>query len=379
MAAIPLQPVQREGARRGRLRWPSLGKSPLARREAKWGLLFISPWIIGFLAVHADPDASPRSGSASRTSASRRGNPSGSSDSTTTWRCSRIARSGSRSGITLSFAALNLPIAIIVPFVVALVLSSPYLRGEGVFRTMFFLPYVIPFVAGVLDLAGDAQHRDRLDRRVPAVRRHRARRTSFRTRRWSIRAWCSSACGPSAPGSSSTSRACVPSRPSSTTRSHIDGGGWWPPLRHVTLPLMSPVIFYVLVLGIVEVLQYFLVPLVLYNGSGEPGGSTLFFNLLLYKTAFGYQNFAYGSALAWLLFAVTLGITLLVFRSARYWVYAAGIGRPMDVAASGPDVRGRCRPRERRIKPKDATRSFVVDLHRRRGAGGVPVAAHAPS
>ena len=104
---------------------------------------------------------------------------------------------------------------------------------------------------------------------------------------------------------------------------HIDGGGWWPALRHITLPLMSPVIFYSLVLGIVDVMQYFLVPLVLYNGSGEPGGSTLFFNLLLYKTAFGYQNFAYGSAMAWLLFAITLAITLVVFRSARRWVYTA--------------------------------------------------------
>jgi len=87
---------------------------------------------------------------------------------------------------------------------------------------------------------------------------------------------------------------------------------------------MSPVIFYALILGIVDVMQYFLVPLVLYNGSGEPAGSTLFFNLLLYKTAFGYQNFAYASAMAWLLFAITLAITLIVFRTARYWVYYAG-------------------------------------------------------
>jgi multiple sugar transport system permease protein len=87
---------------------------------------------------------------------------------------------------------------------------------------------------------------------------------------------------------------------------------------------MSPVIFYSLILGIVDVLQYFLVPLVLYNGSGEPAGTTLFFNLLLYKTAFGYQNFAYGSAMAWLLFLMTLAVTLLVFRSARRWVFYAG-------------------------------------------------------
>ena len=64
---------------------------------------------------------------------------------------------------------------------------------------------------------------------------------------------------------------------------YIDGAGWWAPLRHITIPLMSPVIFYTLILGIIEVLQYFLVPLVLNNGTGEPGGSTLFYNLYLYK------------------------------------------------------------------------------------------------
>ena len=77
-------------------------------------------------------------------------------------------------------------------------------------------------------------------------------------------------------------------------------------------------------LGIVEVLQYFLVPLVINNGTGEPGGSTLFFNLYLYKNFFTYQNMAYGATLAWLLFVVTLVVSLLVFRSSRRWVYYAG-------------------------------------------------------
>jgi hypothetical protein len=51
----------------------------------------------------------------------------------------------------------------------------------------------------------------------------------------------------------------------------IDGAGWWASLRHVTLPLMTPIIFYTLILAVVDVLQYFLVPLVLKNGTGEPG------------------------------------------------------------------------------------------------------------
>ena len=72
----------------------------------------------------------------------------------------------------------------------------------------------------------------------------------------------------------------------------IDGAGWWAQLRHVTLPMMSPVIFYTLTLGVVEVMQYFLVPLVINNGTGEPGGSTLFYNLYLYKTFFTFSRWA---------------------------------------------------------------------------------------
>ena len=92
----------------------------------------------------------------------------------------------------------------------------------------------------------------------------------------------------------------------------------------ITLLLLSPVIFYTLVLGVVEVLQYFLVPLVLNQGTGEPGGSTLFLNLYIYKNFFTYQNIAYGSTMAWFLFVITLAITLALFGTARRWVYYAG-------------------------------------------------------
>ena len=71
-------------------------------------------------------------------------------------------------------------------------------------------------------------------------------------------------------------------------------------------------------------LQYFLVPLVLNNGTGEPGGSTLFFNLTSTRQFFTFQNMSYGATLAWLLFVITLVITLVLFRTSRRWVYYAG-------------------------------------------------------
>jgi hypothetical protein len=104
----------------------------------------------------------------------------------------------------------------------------------------------------------------------------------------------------------------------------IDGAGWVAQLRNVTIPMISPVIFYTLILGIVDVLQYFLVPLVLNQGTGEPGGATNFLNLYIYKNFFTYQNMSYGATLAWLLFGITLLITVVLFWSSRRWVYYAG-------------------------------------------------------
>ncbi len=114
--------------------------------------------------------------------------------------------------------------------------------------------------------------------------------------------------------SSSISPACAGSRPSCTTRPGSTAPAGWAQLRHVTIPMMSPVIFYSLILAMVAVLQYFLVPLVLNNGTGEPGGSTLFYNLYIFKTFFTFQQMSYGATLAWLLFVIALLVTVVLFR-----------------------------------------------------------------
>ena len=104
----------------------------------------------------------------------------------------------------------------------------------------------------------------------------------------------------------------------------VDGAGWFATTFNVTFPLISPVLFYALVLSMVELFQYFLVPLVVQNGTGAPNGSTMFYNLYLYKTFFVFQNMSYGSALAWVLFVIILFFTLILFKTSKYWVYYAG-------------------------------------------------------
>jgi ABC-type sugar transport system permease subunit len=101
----------------------------------------------------------------------------------------------------------------------------------------------------------------------------------------------------------------------------VDGASGWQRFRKITVPMISPVIFYNLVLSVIGLFRYFEVPFILKEGSGDPGNSTLFFNIHLYKTAFTFKDMAYGSTLAWLLFVIAFSVTLLLFWSARYWVY----------------------------------------------------------
>ena len=101
----------------------------------------------------------------------------------------------------------------------------------------------------------------------------------------------------------------------------IDGAGSWSTLCNVTFPMISPVIFYNVTLTIVGLFQYFTVPLVLNQGTGAPGGATMFYNLYLYKTFFTYQNMAYGATMAWFLFAIILVVTLVLFGTQKYWVF----------------------------------------------------------
>jgi multiple sugar transport system permease protein len=307
----------------GRLRRPTLGLAPLARHEARWGLLFLSPWIVGFLAftlipmivslvftftnVNLDQEA-PLQFVGLKNYAQLFADQQ-------TW---------DSLAVTIRFALFNLPIAITLPFILAVVMNSPLLRGASLFRIGWFLPYVIPFVSGVfawqgmlnletgwvnilLKLVGVSNPPNWLQDTTwiyPSL--------AF-IGIWSIGA---------ALIVNLAGLKGIPTELYDAAR--IDGAGWLAQLRHVTLPMMSPVIFYSLILGVVDVLQYFLVPLVLNNGTGEPDGTTNFFNLYLYHNFFSFQRMSYGATMAWLLFAITLVVTLVLFRTSRRWVFYAG-------------------------------------------------------
>jgi ABC-type sugar transport system permease subunit len=296
--------------------------TPLARREAGWGLLFLSPWIIGFLTFTALPMiatlgftftniAFPQEEPLRFVGLDNYRHLLGDQQA---WRAL---------GVTLRFSILWLPIVIVAPFAIALVLNSRHLRASNLFRALFFLPYVVPFVAGVLiwtsmlsndgwinQFLGFAGVDDRPQWLFDSTWIYPA---LVIIGIWGIGAGII------------INQAGLRGIPTELyDAAMIDGAGWWGQLRHVTIPMMTPIIFYSLVLGIVEVMQYFLVPLVLKSGTGEPGGATLFYNLYLYKNFFTFQDMSYGATLAWVLFLITLGMTLILFWSARYWVFYAG-------------------------------------------------------
>ncbi|MGH2394032.1 MAG: carbohydrate ABC transporter permease, partial [Candidatus Limnocylindria bacterium] len=104
----------------------------------------------------------------------------------------------------------------------------------------------------------------------------------------------------------------------------VDGAGAWDTFRRVTLPLISPVLFYNLIIVLIATFQYFTQAYVISNGRGDPDRATLFFNLNLYREAFTFFNMGYASALAWLLFVIVLGLTFLLFRTAGAWVHEGG-------------------------------------------------------
>ena len=300
--------------------WPRL--TPLARREARQGFLFISPWILGFLAFTLFPMVATLVFTFLNVTLAQE-EPVRFIGLDNYARLLGDPQVWESLGVTFRFAILWLPFSIVVPFVLALGLHSAYIRGAGLMRTLFFMPYVVPFVAGVLVWEQMLSDSGWINDALRFLGWAKPPAWLFDINAiypglvmmgiWGVGAGIII---------NLAGLRGIPTELYEAAR--IDGAGFWAQLRNVTLPMMSPLIFYTLILGVVDVMQYFLVPLVLKNGTGEPGGATLFYNLNLYKTFFTYQQMSYGATMAWLLFAITLAITLVLFALSRRRVYYAG-------------------------------------------------------
>ncbi|MCA5892295.1 sugar ABC transporter permease [Isoptericola sp. NEAU-Y5] len=101
----------------------------------------------------------------------------------------------------------------------------------------------------------------------------------------------------------------------------IDGAGRWRQFRNITLPLLTPIVFFNLVLQLIGAFQTFTQAFIVSGGTGGPVDSTLFYTLYLYEKGFGSYQMGYASAMAWFLLLIIAGMTAVNFLASKFWVF----------------------------------------------------------
>ena len=219
--------------------------------------------------------------------------------------------------VTVMYSAISVPLVLILALCLALLLNQK-IGGMTGFRTVYYLPTVMSGVAvatlwkwifntdyGVLNLL-----LDKIGIRGPAW---------LTDESWAIWALILTSVW-TVGGSMLIFLAGLQSIPADLYEAaEIDGAGAWSRFRNITVPLLSHVTFFNLVLGIIGALQVFTEGWVLTRGG--PNNSTMLLSIYLYRNAFEYLKMGYASALAWVMFLIVLMLTLVVFKSAPMWVH----------------------------------------------------------
>jgi multiple sugar transport system permease protein len=296
------------------------GLSPLTLRNLRNGLLFISPWLVGLLVFTIYPILASFYYSFTRydvVSPPQFIGPANYIEAFTTdhlfWQAV---------GNTLYYGLIALPLSMVVAVSVALLLNMQ-VRGLAFYRTIFFLPSIVPDIASAMLWAWILNPQFGL---LNAL----LKSVGLPALGWlSDPAWAKPALiliglwgfG----GSMVIYLAALQDIPQQLYEAaELDGAGTWAKTWNVTLPMLTPTIFFNLVLGLIGTFQYFTTAFVVSGGSGGPAGATTFYAMLIYNNAFRYFKMGYASALAWLLFAAVFLITWLIFKTSGRWVYYEG-------------------------------------------------------
>ena len=222
--------------------------------------------------------------------------------------------------VTLYYTFLSVPLQLLVAFAVAVLLNSR-VRGVGLFRTIFYLPSLIPIVVTSIMWLWLYNHQyGLLNAILTALGLNKVN-------------WINSTAMviPSLIIMSIWSvgnivvifLAGLQGIPQTLLEAvEIDGGTAWHSFRHVVLPLMSPLVLYNLIIGLIRSLQLFTEPYIMTGGG--PMNASLSFVLNIYNYAFKYGKMGEANAMAWVLFVITLFLSLVVFKTSNRWTYYQG-------------------------------------------------------
>jgi ABC-type sugar transport system permease subunit len=292
----------------------------ITQQQRVWGWIFLSPWIFGFFVFTFFPMAASLYFSFTDYQIGEAPHWIGLKNWENLFK-DPVTYDSLR--VTLKFAVIMLPVSILFPLLLASLLNSKYLAGKRLLRMLFYMPYMVPAISGafiwqsflngqtglfnrMLGWIGWADPPDWLFNSAtiqPAM---------VLVGLWGVG------------NAMLTMLAGMQGVPTELYEAAmVDGAGPARRFIKITLPMISPVILYNLVLTVIGLMQYFVLPYVLSNQT-RSNPETNFINLHLYRTAFQYFQMGYASALAWFLFAVALGLTLLVLYSSRRWVYYSG-------------------------------------------------------
>jgi len=295
----------------------------LTRREALWGLFFLSPWIIGFLLWTLGPMIASFVFSFTDFNLLHREEMQwvGLDNYRLLFTDPNVKTAVS---VSLRFAAIALPVGILQPVLMAALLNDERLWARRLFTTLFYLPSIVPMVSTVYIWQGMMNTQTGwINRFLTAI--------GIAGPDWlNARAWIYPSLviiGLWGVGDMMLyTLATMQGVPTELYEAaQVDGAGRFRQFRHITLPMITPVIFYNLILSSIGIVQYFLVPFVLKGPNGDPGNATWFYGMHLYKEAFAYSKMGYGATLAWVLFLFVLIVTIFLFWSSKYWVfYQAG-------------------------------------------------------
>jgi multiple sugar transport system permease protein len=218
---------------------------------------------------------------------------------------------------TFTYTILSVPLSLLLSFFLASLINNQF-RGIAIFRTIYYLPSIVPAVANALLWAWMFNTEFGLiNAGIRALGGAKIAWLSSTT--WAIPAFVLLSLW--GVGSSMIIfLAGLQGIPEIYYEAAvIDGAGRWQKLRHVTLPLMSPIIFFNLVIGFINTFQIFTIGYLVTDGG--PQNATLFLVLYIYRTAFQTRNMGYAAALSWVLFIILMVLSFIVFKYVGKRVY----------------------------------------------------------